>query len=281
VGSVSTGIPQGFLISPLLFFIYTTPLYGIVEDEGLQVTGFVDDITIYPKGSMAENTERLFKAFGKVCEWAKSMHTEIDLGDKLGFIHLNKKKSFPNIEDILLALPGRAPDKKLKLLGVVLDKKLNFKVHIEGVADKAEHAFRALRVLGGTIRGVRGSALRLIYLVCVRTVMEYRCEVWLNGDANQIKKLESIFMTARAAKWYKEITKEDGASPTINMRRLITAKVFKNYPREILNRMRQLRIGNGDIGAYLQKRKVHKNDCNRKCGEFETVQHTITAREQH
>jgi hypothetical protein len=321
----------------------------------------------------------------------------------------------------------------VKLLGVVLDRKLNFKAHIEGVANKAERTLRALRVLGGTIRGVRGSALRLMYLACVRTVMEYGCEVWLSGDVGQIKKLESIqyealkrvvgaykgtaadvlekeaavpplrirlehvlelkltrilfrvdhenpvfermkerkifgkkrkdrkneknekrkkikkrpnfdetrnnylanlpqeesladlpvlvkispwnegtpdgnseataaehwkalrarqrqnqvnlqakwqeryqvFLTARAGRWYKEITKEDGTSPTTNMSKLITTEVFKNYPREILSRITQFRTGNGDIGAYLQKRKVPKDNYNCKCGEFETVQHIV------
>jgi hypothetical protein len=84
-----------------------------------------------------------------------------------------------------------------------------------------------------------------------------------------------IFLTARAGRWYKEITKDEGTSPTTNMSKLITTEVFKNYPREILSRITQFRTGNGDIVAYLQKRKVPKDNYNCKCGEFETVQHIV------
>jgi hypothetical protein len=77
-----------------------------------------------------------------------------------------------------------------------------------------------------------------------------------------------VFLTARAGRWYKEITKEDGTSPTTNMSKLITTEVFKNYPREILSRITQFRTGNGDIGAYLKKRKVSKDNYNCKCGEL-------------
>jgi hypothetical protein len=45
--------------------------------------------------------------------------------------------------------------------------------------------------------------------------------------------------------------------------------------REILSQITQFRTGDGDIGAYLQKRKVPKVNYNCKCGEFETVQHIV------
>ena len=228
VGSVSTGVPQGSPISPLLFLIYTTPLYGIVEAEGLQITGFVDDITIYTRGSMENNAKRLSTALNMVCKWAKSMHTEIDLGDKLGFIHFNKKRIFPNLDDISLTLPGRAekkaPDKEVKLLGITLDRKLDFRAHVENIANKAGRTLRAMSVLGGTVRGVKGTALRSMYLACVRTVMEYGCEVWLDGKVGQIKRLESIQYEAlkRIAGAYKgtsgDVLEKEVAVPPLRLR---------------------------------------------------------------
>jgi hypothetical protein len=67
-------------------------------------------------------------------------------------------------------------------------------------------------------------------------------------------------MTDRAARRYKKIIKEDGASPTTTMKKLFIAEAFKNCSLEILSRIIQLRTGNGDIGVYLQKRKVPRND---------------------
>ena len=59
VDAVSTGVPLGSLIYPLLFLMYTVPFYGMMEAEGLHVTGFVDGIIIYTEVDMVENACRL------------------------------------------------------------------------------------------------------------------------------------------------------------------------------------------------------------------------------
>lgn len=107
----------------------------------------------------------------KVYQWAISMQTDIDIGDKLGFSHFNKKRRFPDIYEISLTLYGeegkKAPNKEVKLLGIFLDRRLEFKAHTSNVVNKSVRMFRVVRVLGGTIRGVRGLALRFMYFVCV------------------------------------------------------------------------------------------------------------------
>lgn len=104
VDAVSTGVPLGSLIYPLLFLMYTVPFYGMMGAEGLHVTGFVDGIIIYTKVDMVENACRLSRTWKNVCEWATSMHTEIDLGKNPGFIYFNKKRRLQDINDISLAL---------------------------------------------------------------------------------------------------------------------------------------------------------------------------------
>lgn len=76
----------------------------MMEAEGLHVTGLVDGIIIYTEVDMVENACRLSRAWKNVCEWAKSMHTEIDLGKNPGFIYFNKKRRLQDIDDISLAL---------------------------------------------------------------------------------------------------------------------------------------------------------------------------------
>ena len=90
--SVDTGVPQGSPVSPLLFLLYTTPLYELIKEQGASVSGFVDDITVYVAGEKTENSSKLSSILKSCCKWAKSRSTEIDLGPKLGFIHFTKKK---------------------------------------------------------------------------------------------------------------------------------------------------------------------------------------------
>ena len=88
---------------------------------------------------------------------------------------------------------------KLKRLVIIIDRRIEFKVHIRKAINKAEHVFRAV--------GIRSSTFRLIYLACVKMVMEYGCETWIDSNLSQIfKKLVSIQYEAlkRVAEVYND-----------------------------------------------------------------------------
>lgn len=176
-----TGIPQGSPISPLLFLIYTTPLYSIIKNLGGKVIGFIDDITIYVKGSrQVENTNRLSEILQKCHEWTQSAHAAIDFGDKLGFMHVSQKKVVIKRSRRLL-LPGgerRQATPTLKLLGVTLDAQLKFGAHAADIIARGKKALNIVRRLGGVTRGVTGGAMRNLYKACVRTILEYAGHLW-------------------------------------------------------------------------------------------------------
>ena len=71
--SVDTGVPQGSPVSPLLFLLYTTPLYELIKEQGASVSGFVDDITVHVAGEKTKNSSKLSSILKSCCEWAKSM----------------------------------------------------------------------------------------------------------------------------------------------------------------------------------------------------------------
>ncbi len=180
---LNSGIPQGSPISPLLFLIYSTPLYGVIEEAGAKASGFIDDITIRVRGKVEENAKRLSIILDKCVKWAHDNGTKIDLGAKLGFIHFKNTLTDQELENSKLKVPGeenddRTAEEKVKLLGIILDKRLSFKEHIKEVTRKTKVALYQITRLGGTIRGMTGGAVRSMYLACVRPIMEYGLEVW-------------------------------------------------------------------------------------------------------
>lgn len=191
---VQTGIPQGSPISPLLFMIYTRSLYAALRTARVKCIGFVDDITIYVTGNnFSENAARLGDALRISLEWAAGHFTAIDLGDKLGYMHFQRARG-PVPEDSLKLPNGeiRHPSPVVKLLGIYLDTRLNFKAHYAAIERKAEMATQQIFRLGGCYRGVSGTAYRQMYLACVRTHMEYGIEVWYNHEVrNNLQTWES------------------------------------------------------------------------------------------
>lgn len=180
---VRTGIPQGSPISPLLFLIYTTPLYRVIKEAGGTPLGFIDDITISVEGDLQTNSKKLSTILQKCWDWTKTRRTSIDLGPKLGFIHFGRIMTDEKGREIKpkLTLPNgetRDPMNSVKLLGIILDKQLNFHEHMAKAMTKATNALGVVKRLGGLERGITGSAARSVYIACVRPIMEYGVEVW-------------------------------------------------------------------------------------------------------
>lgn len=81
----------------------------------------------------------------------------------------------------------------VKYLGMIFDKKLNFKDHIDHITVKAIKCGRALYPLLN-----RKSALNLknkimLYKMCIRPIMTYSCQAWFPKIAkSHIKKLQII-----------------------------------------------------------------------------------------
>lgn len=190
---LNTGIPQGSPISPLLFLIYTSSLYDVVKKHGGKVIGYIDDITIYVRGTRPnQNVKKLGRILRACHRWARAYSTSFDYGDKLGLLHVGT--GLRNVDP--LPLPGqrkKRADKQLKLLGIVLDQYMRFNAHVDLIEKKARQRCNALCRLGGVFKGVTGDTLRRLYVGCVRPIMEYGAHIWYHRIAktNQ-ERLERI-----------------------------------------------------------------------------------------
>ncbi|VVT49099.1 uncharacterized protein SAPINGB_P002103 [Magnusiomyces paraingens] len=194
------GIPQGSPLSPILFNIYTTGLYHrLSEIPGIKFAGFVDDVTIYCHDSQARATNSLGLALKACVEWATKAHTEIDLGDKLNFIHFGNKTANPPRLPVPCQQTLREPQDEAKVLGVILDRKLNFKPHISLKKEQAIQAINFITRLGGTTDGLTGFAFKLLYNSCIVPIISYGVGVWGNNP-NTVKKMgNSIQLTQNIA----------------------------------------------------------------------------------
>ncbi|GMG24791.1 unnamed protein product [Ambrosiozyma monospora] len=112
------GIPQGSPISSLPYLIYTTPLIQSVNRScNVKAVGFMDDWTLYQKGNQFEkNTREIEKAYNHL----------ITEGDKLHFIYFTNKR----IQEQLSRFNQYHQSENSVKLGVWLDQRLNFKIHI-------------------------------------------------------------------------------------------------------------------------------------------------------
>lgn len=75
------------------------------------------------------------------------------------------KSAFNNVKKKKNCQTYKRPDCEINALGLDLDRKLEFKAHDEEIANKAKRILRAIGVFGDTVRGVRGSSMKSMYLL--------------------------------------------------------------------------------------------------------------------
>lgn len=182
-----TGLPQGSVLSPVLFSLFIADIYKEIESQSVK---FADDGTVWRTGSdvkmLAEEIEKDLK---KIAEWTKKWRMKINV-EKTEYCIFSRKIEERDTE-LEIKLNGKAVKKSCspKLLGVVLDNKLNFQAHIEGVERKALKAAAALHIVGKSEQVGAKNMLKL-YRSLILPHLEYATSVWQIGDCDKLNKVQ-------------------------------------------------------------------------------------------
>ena len=84
-----------------------------------------------------------------------------------------------------------------KLLGITLDEQLNFQEHVNMTEKKASRAIQIIREVKG-ISQISTKKLIELYVILVRSIMEYGCSVWQTVTRPDLRKLENVQKKALA-----------------------------------------------------------------------------------
>ena len=115
------GIPQGVVSSPLLFLLYANEWNSFVE-EGVEYSGFADDICIWAKDMNIEEANRkVQRASEKIVEWAKKNKIELNPTKPEACRFTNSKADQQN--ELKINIEGReiSVGKEVTFLGVVFE----------------------------------------------------------------------------------------------------------------------------------------------------------------
>lgn len=139
-------------MSPLLFLFFNADLVKSVINKNRGAIAFVDDYSAWVTGDSLESNVAKFQTqvVDPLERWAIGSGA-IFRPDKSYMIHFtrNKKKLSAPAGDLSLVLNGAAikPTSRFKLLGVVLDQRLQYQEHISKAAKKGVLTTFALKRL--------------------------------------------------------------------------------------------------------------------------------------
>ena len=200
---VYKGVPQGGVLSPILFSIYTSNVAAKLP-KTISVSQFADDFALYIKfKTMKRSKKTLEKAIQTVGQNLELIGLEFS-PSKTKLVHFNNKQIKPGSTEILIKDCIIKSVESTRFLGIIFDYKLSFVPQINLVLKKSTRALNIIKFLCGKWWGSDPETLITLYKSYVRSLFEFGCFVYFPTRKTLAQKLERVqFAAIRIALGYR------------------------------------------------------------------------------
>lgn len=189
--TITTGLPQGSVLSPLLYSIYTSdfrvPAY-------METAYYADDTALITSSKL---TSALLKKMEKgllACnKYFQKWKIKINPNKTQAIVFpFNKSPKRIPRRQLFFGNDNINVNNDVKYLGVYLDKKLIFKKHIDETCQKAIKIFKALWPLLNRRSHLSFKNKNLLFKSVIRPTLTYACPIWYTAANCHLKKLQII-----------------------------------------------------------------------------------------
>ena len=193
------GVPQGSVIGPILFVLYTADLIALVKSYGLSPHLYADHTQIY--GSCSPSHVDMFLSVVTDCvntvvDRMRSNRLQLN-SDRTEFIWcatVRRQHSLPTV-GTLIGSSTVTPYSAVRDLGVYIDSGLTMQSHVRQTVSRC---FAVLRQLRTVRRQVPTSVFQSLIVALVLSRLDYSNFVLIGLPANLMQRLQSV---QNAAAW--------------------------------------------------------------------------------
>ena len=187
--NVTSGVPQGSVLGPILFVLYINDLPDVVDVDS-NIYMFADDTKLYREMSDVKDEAILQNDINKMEEWSNewlmSFHPEKCKVLKMG-------RPISDLSDMFnpYAFSGHHLEvvENEKDIGVIIDCDLSFDKHI---AEKVNKATRIVNIIRRSFMYLDEESFLNLYKALVRPHLEYANQIWAPKLQRQIDSIENV-----------------------------------------------------------------------------------------
>ena len=265
------GLPQGSVLSPLLFLFYINDLTDELSDEDV-IALFADDVSILSTARNKADAERSVQAkVDIVSGWSQQWKLKLNVGksEVSAFsAWSNDSKWEPTI-----SLQGRnIPfNSTPRLLGVLLDRSFTCNTHIDKLHADTASRLRGMKLVSHSTWGWKKSTVKTMYFAYVRSKMDYAAPAWQPWLSNtNMTRLEALQNRA-----LRIVTGQLVSTPLDALRKKANVNSYSTTSKQLILKAREKALRNTDdhpkrmaLNAHVPQRLQSRSNWRRKAIEL-------------
>ena len=232
--SLQFGVPQGSVLGPILFLMYTKPLLNSVDQQNILNQSFADDTQLYKSSTPSEvslSINNIQTCIQGVRGWMTDNRLKLN-DDKTEALLFHTKNSFtssPKPDSIQVGSTTIPFSPSARNLGFIITEDMNLDAHI---TQTCRTAYSAIRQISTIRHYLSVSATKTLVCAFVLSRLDY-CNSLLSGCPQYIiKKLDKVQNSA--ARLIMQARKHDHITPILRQLHWLPVQARIEYKIAVL-----------------------------------------------